>query len=263
LDLLEEVSPDKIVVHAFRLPFDFFNLKFLLKEKYSGKAADGRLEGKGTVDPDALRKGVFEEEWEEVPEDFQNAAEKVKLAMELEKDPVLIDVIVDQHRALRMEEIALENCVPFVCEYLKRTVDLVNIDAFLRWRWEKEEELADFERFIIKGGVLDGPFFKELYEEPLDTLHQRFGATPYAPIVEEGISYLSRHNSFTYLEKLCTDHKMAFLKKARNTPFGVEPLISYFLMKDFEMSALRTVLVGKANAIPYEQIKERLPGEYI
>ena len=88
-------------------------------------------------------------------------------------------------------------------------------------------------------------------------------ATPYASVVEEGISYLSSHNSFTFLEKLCVDHKMTYLKKARTTPFGVEPLISYFLIKDFEMSALRTVLVGKANAIPYEQIKERLPGEYI
>lgn len=262
MELLEEISPEKDVVHAFLIRFDFFNLKALLREKYSGRSTEEILVDLGTVPAERLRKGVFDQEWKDVPKEIQQAVEIVERAMEQRADPVLIDVLLDQQRSLILEEIALRHGVPFICEYLKRRMDLSNIDAFIRWRWEEEEQDA-FSSFFTQGGTLDKGFFKALYEEPLDTLYQKFEITPYARIVEEGVAYLRDRGSFTYLERLCTDHLMTFLKRARTTSFGVEPLIAYVLMKDFEISALRIVLVGKANEIPYEKLRERLPVEYI
>jgi V/A-type H+-transporting ATPase subunit C len=81
--------------------------------------------------------------------------------------------------------------------------------------------------------------------------------------VSEGISQLKAQKSFAALERSVDDLLIQLLKQSREASFGVEPVVAYLLLKEYEIQAVRAVMVGKLNQLPKEKIKERLPSEYI
>jgi V/A-type H+-transporting ATPase subunit C len=112
---------------------------------------------------------------------------------------------------------------------------------------------------LLEGGWRSQGWYTELVDEPWETLPQRFYATPYSALVEEGYEYLVNERSFRKLEKLCDDFLTKATRATRYVHFGVEPLVAYFLAKMNELKILRLLFVGKLHGIEPDTIKERLP----
>jgi V/A-type H+-transporting ATPase subunit C len=176
--------------------------------------------------------------------------------------PKDLDVAVDreQYAFMAQELRGLGN--PFLRRWLTWEVDILNIKAFLRLRW-LEESPKSLEKDMLTGGTLGADYFRSIREEPLETLPQAFQKTPYGRTIAEGIVQLRVQKSFAPLERSCDELLIQFLKASRETSFGVEPVVAYLLLKEFEIKAVRAALVGKLNDLPKEKIKERLPGEFV
>ena len=171
-------------------------------------------------------------------------------------------ILVDKEMFAHFLSVVMRAGMPFVWGWLEREIDLLNIKTFLRLHWnQKTSELLKMS--LCDGGSLPSEFYRLLQEEPLDGLPQRFGHTRYAKIIEEGISSLQTKGSFARLEQLCDGFLIMYLGRAAFTTFGVEPLMAYVLIKEFEMKAVRTVFISKWNHLPPESIRERLPDVYL
>lgn len=116
---------------------------------------------------------------------------------------------------------------------------------------------------LCEGGSLDLEFYRALQDESREALPQRFASTRYAKLVDEGISFFRTKGSFARLEQMVDGFLIRYLRRAALSTFGVEPLMAYALIKEYEVKALRTTAVGKWNAISQESIQERLPDVYI
>lgn len=262
LVLLEQLSEDEGLTQLFRIRYDFHNLKVLLKGKHSQQDLEQAIIALGLVPVEIMAKAVMEGEAGELPETLSQAMSAAEAAFAESHAPQDLDVAVDQEQYTYISKVVSRLNNQFLQTWLTWEVDLLNIRSFLRLRW-LEENIKLLERDMLPGGNLNASYFHEIREEPLETLAQTLLKTPYGKAVAEGISQLKAQRSFAPLERSCEDLLIQFFKRTRETSFGVEPVVAYLLLKEFEIKAVRAVLVGKLNELPKEKIKERLPSEYV
>jgi V/A-type H+-transporting ATPase subunit C len=257
LQLLERLSEDGELIELFRRRYDFHNLKVLLKAKHSGQDLAEAIMDLGSVPSGDLSEAVRAGEPDRLPEPLAQAMRAAEERYAESQRPGDLGVqYADLSRVLK----GMNN--RFLNSWLAWEVDLLNIRSFLRFKW-LEEDMKTFPDIILPGGSLGWDFFRVIREEPLDSLAQVFGRTPYGRVVADGIAQLKARKSFAPLERGCDDLMMELLKTSRQTSFGVEPVVAYVLLKELEIRSVRAVLVGKLNGLPREKIKERLPGAYI
>lgn len=262
LILLEHLSEDEALAQLFRRRYDYHNLKVLLKSKHSHQELEQALIDLGLMSVEKLAEAVMSGEVDALPETLGRAMMAAEAAFSETRAPQELDVGVDQEQYSYMAEVLRQLDNQFLKTWLTWEVDIINIKSFLRLRW-LEENLKYLERDMLPGGNLGADFFRQIREEPLDTLAQAFQRTPYGKGIAEGISKLQAQKSFAALERSCEDIMIRLLERSREISFGVEPVVAYLLLKEFEIKAVRAVLVGKLNDLPKEKIRERLPSEYV
>jgi len=262
LDLLGQLSEDDRLTKMFRRRYDFHNLKVLLKAKHSAQQLDQAILDLGFIPREALTEAVAVEGTGQLPEALGRAKVLAEKAFGESRFPADLDVTVDREQYAFMTKALGELDNLFLETWLTWQIDLLNIKTFLRLHWLQEDRRA-MDRDMLPGGGLDTAFFREIREESLDALGQIFMRTPYGRAVSEGVSQLKAQKSFAALERRFDDLLIQLLKQSREASFGAEPVAAYLLFKEYEIQAVRAVMVGKLNQLPKEKIKERLPSEYI
>ena len=96
-NLMREVSPDPRVVDLLALKYDYHNLKVLVKETEYDKDFSDLYVPVATIDPKELRQAYIEQDFEQIPQEFQNALEAVLKDLQETKDPQRIDLIFDKY----------------------------------------------------------------------------------------------------------------------------------------------------------------------
>lgn len=69
--------------------------------------------------------------------------------------------------------------------------------------------------------------------------------------------------SIASIEKELDNLIVDLIKKYKNVNYGIEPVVTYVLAKEYEMKAIRLIMTGKINKIPNEVIRERLRDIYV
>jgi len=262
LGLLEDLTEDRALIELFRRRYDFHNLKVLLKAERSAQDLDRAIMDLGTVAVEELQEAVRAGEPERLPGPLAAAMGAAGERYEESRNPGDLDAAIERVQYAELSRMIAELDNRFLSTWLVWQVDLLNIRSFLRFRW-LQEDLKTFPEILLPGGSLEWDFFRPIREEPLETLGQAFGRTPYGRAVSDGIGQLQSRRSFAHLERSCDDLMIELLRTSGRTSFGVEPLAAYVLLKEFEIRSVRAVLVGKLNGLPKDKIKERLPGAYL
>lgn len=264
ISLFDELCLDLILSELIHYQYDFHNLKVLVKayvaksEESLGRDFSYALSAHGNFDTSVLRGAFEEEKFGALPQILQRVITRAVEEYYSKNDPRLIDLVVDQEmfQFYTSEVTKLRN--HFVSQLLGLIIDLENIKTLARGK-RLEEDKETLRLAILEGGKLSSRWYLDLAEEPWENLSHRFYATPYFHIVDEGYGHLQREKSFLKLEKLCDDFLIDFLRTTRYTPFGVDPLIAYFVAKLNELKILKLLFVGKRHGIETVRIKERLP----
>ncbi len=260
--LMYQVSPERSVVDIMSLKYDYHNLKVLLKGKALGKDISNLLIPVGTMNIDRLKLYISTDDYRELDPFVRDAIVDAEKAYEVDKDPQKIDIVLDLYMYRDMLKRAKETEIDFIINYVKQSIDFVNIKTWIRLK-KQEKPLKFLKEVLLEGGNVQTKIFTDFYENTLENFIGEFSSFEYYEMLKKGIEEYEKSGKLTELEKLSEDFIMNSSKKAKYITFGPEPLFAYIIAKETEIKIIRIIMVGKINNIPPERIRERLRDIYV
>ncbi|MDD3861588.1 MAG: V-type ATPase subunit [Candidatus Gracilibacteria bacterium] len=266
-DLYEKILPNKKALDFIFLEYDFHNIKTFLKAKLSGKSVeeiDFIISDLGTIKKEALRIFIFDEKDAAfgLPENTESyLKKKIRKAEVLFKkenqNPEVIDLYLDQKMMKILFGIAKDLKSEFLVEYIRKFIDLNNIKLFFRMK-HQDKELHLFEIAFIWNGTIPYEKFKSAYKEPLEKFPEIMKASPYGKIISTGYQRYVEEQCFIYLEREIENYLLDHIRKAKQTAFGPEPVVAYFLANKNNALIIRMIMINKLNGISAEEIQKRI-----
>lgn len=262
LKILKDSIEDYRYIRFFTLKYDYHNLKVVVKSKILGKISEEYFSRLGDIDIDEMKKLLSEDVSINLPRDIIYCYNKAIEIYEKTQDPQQVDMVIDRELFREMSKLAKEIQAPFLQNYLSVLTDLTNIKIFVRLK-KMEAEGKTLRNALLPGGKLDESLWEKLYTRDMEEIISAFESTDYFDVVVNGLSEWEETGSSSTFEKLTDNYLLNLARKGLYTPFGSEPLIGYILGKENEIKILRTLLVGKINAVPEDMIRERLRDVYV
>ncbi|MBD3329946.1 hypothetical protein GF354_00275, partial [Candidatus Peregrinibacteria bacterium] len=249
---LDKICPDKNVLNILWFSYDFHNIKTMLKALLGGKSyedIEDLISPLGAIAPEALRKFIFDEESaafgldEKMEEMIKEKIKKCKKLFEEEgKKPQVIDLYLDQKLIKAIYMTAIHSKNGFLIKYVKTLIDLTNIRLFFRMRSQNKNKHL-FKIALLWRGSIPYKKFLSAYNGTLAEFTDEMSATPYSDLIKEGYAHFEKEKNFIELEKGIENYLTNYIKKAKQIPFGPEPLIAYYLAKKNNALILRMILI--------------------
>lgn len=260
-EFINSIAPQKDYFNIFLYPYDYHNLKVIMKSEYLGKNTIDSLFDVGSIEINKLKYAVREREFKELTENMAKAITEVAETFPKNKDPQIIDIIFDKYLYDEMLQAAKFMDIKFVIDYMKMQVDIINIKTFIRLR-KMKKSWDFFSKVFLEGGNISLRTFISSYDDPYDSFAEELFVYGYKDILLEGIESLNKTGMFTKLEQLFDNKLMSHVKSAKYVAYGIEPLMSFLIAKENEIKVARIILAGKLAGISSEKIKERMRVTY-
>lgn len=259
--LLASLSPVPERTAWLQRRYDFHHLKAYLKAKLLGEdPTESVLDGVGTIPPKLIEVSVNTGIWSALPEELSRAGERAMREYEHSKLAQALDTIVDGELFAYWKGVSMGH--PFWETLIAIWADLLNLRSLVRAKLMGRDRVFA-SRVLVAAGSLEVSQLLTLMEASLETWADELRHTPYTDVLSRGLTYWGERRSLALFEKLSDDFVMNFLKQAKLTLYGAEPLIAYALAKETELKNIRIVLVGKLNGVDKETIEERLREPYV
>lgn len=259
--LLKDIAPKPDLFDMFMIMNDYHNIKVILKSEFLLKENDHLLVDTGTIPVNSLKTMIKERKMANMHPVMREAVLESIDNFNRVRDSQNIDVILDFAGMKQMVTLAKESGNEFLVNIAVIIADLTNISSFLRVRHMKKS--WDFlKKVLVDGGSIGIKFFMEKLQDPLESFIEKMRAFRYEKVCEEGAAWFQKTGRLDKYEKMADEYVLSFVKKARYTSFGIEPLVGYLVLKENEIKNVRIIMTGKINGIPSEIIKERLRDTY-
>lgn len=260
--LLERIVPDPRILDLLFLPYDFHNLKTILK----GKAT---LMPLGRISIEELENFFYAREKSHLPFTVEAYSEFIKEtigeaqnAHAKTENTQIIDLVVDQRLYKLLMEIAQSINNDFAVRFVQTLIDLANIKTLLRVKLLKQEN--EFETPQLKnnlffpGGILPVSKFHKGIENDRANLPGLFKGTDYEDLVQKSVEGFEKIRSFLPLEKYAEEYVIRLAQTTHYTPVGPEVVIAYFFARQNNARLIRIIMVGKINHVPEKTLREHL-----
>ena len=255
---LSGLAPDKAIVTAFRVKYDYHNVKAVLKAEALGHEPERLLTRSGRLAPEALLSAYREGRYADLPNTLGKAMEEARGVLARTANPQLADLILDEACFAEMKAAAEEADCPFLAGYVRLLIDSTNLKSAVRTlRMHKD---ADFlQRVLLEGGEVSPARIAAAGDrEALAALFQNGKLAHAAALGAEAAAGASQ----TAFERACDNAVNAYLRDAKLVGFGSEPLVAYLAAVEGELTAVRMILTGRLAGIAPETILERLHDLY-
>jgi V/A-type H+/Na+-transporting ATPase subunit C len=256
------VAPDKRVFDTFLYPYDYHNLKVLLKAEFSNTEAEPFLMDIGTIPKAKLIVMVRERSFMDMPEEMKRAVQEVIDIFGKTSDPQIVDFILDRACYESMSKTAERSESEYIQGYIALLIDTINLKTFVRLR-EMKKNWDFFSKVFLPGGKIAESLFISGYEESYEQFAERLLPYGLNEALSEGAAMLKASGRFTMLEKLCDNRLMQYAKKAKYISFGIEPLAAYLIAKEGDIKNARIIMAGLLQGLSREMIKERQREAYV
>ncbi len=255
---LHELVADSPLEDIFLLPYDLENIKLFLKGKLTANDAVKAL----SVEGGKFRKSdILEAVYDNLPtsipavivDEIQSITEEFQAVRRFS----LVDFRLDQTLRELQLNIAQQAKSSFMVEYLRRLSDIQNISTTLRRKLRRSGREALTET-LFDTGTLSPMFFERVYDSGWESISSAFKPTEYDKVVAEAIIEVNQDSFLPTLDVLCTNYMIEFLQNAKRFCVGVEPILAFYLARDYELKAVRTILVGKKFGCSQEKLQLRM-----
>ena len=261
-NFIMSIAPELNNFKIFLFTYDYHNLKVIMKSEYLGINADELLVNTGTIDIKVLKYAVTERDFSVLTENMSKAVKEIIDSFPKNKDPQVIDIVLDKYCYDDMLKSAEEVNCKFIVDYLRLLIDTINLKTYVRLR--KMNKSWDFlSKVFIDGGTINQRLFISSYDEPFDKFADALFSYGFKDDFLEGTNVLNETGMFTVLEKLFDNKLIEHIKTAKYISFGIEPLVGYLIAKENEIKTARIIMAGKLAGIPSELIRERLRETYV
>lgn len=261
-DFITSVAPELDYFNMFLYPYDYHNLKVIMKAEYLGIDASDTLVDTGSIDLKVLKYSVKERDFSALTEKMGMALREIIEDFPKTNDPQMIDFILDKYCYEEMLSSAENTNSSFIIDYVKLQIDAINIKTYVRLK-RMNKSWDFFTKVYLKGGKISEQVFIKNYDEPFEKFAEQLSAYGFREIFLEGTESLAETGMFTKLEKLLDNKLMEHVKSSKYIPFGIEPLAGYLIAKDNEIKVARIIMAGKLAGISQELIRERLRETYV
>ena len=258
--LVFALDPKGELLRLLALRHDFHNCKVLSKGRLLGEDPTLALSGLGLYPVREWEQLLSEGDdfhSDSIPAELLAVIRRVNAELETEQDLRRRDLLWDRALYRYLERKFRLSGNVFAQSWLKLRLDCINFSMFMRCKQQRAPRRV-LEEGLLEGGAVPAGRLLEAYAGQVEELPQRFAASPYAELLQEGVQAYSREGCSSTWEKLVDDFEIEFLKQSRLVAMGVEPLFAYLLAKENELKVLRIILVGKLNKLDKAQIGRRL-----
>lgn len=256
LDDLAFCAPEKSAVDAFRLKYDYHNIKVLVKGEGAGAEAGYLLSDSGRVTPERLTEAYNEEDYRFIPARMAEAMRLSRSTLARTGNPQTADFEIDRVYFKELTDIANACGNEFLKGYARVLIDSANLRSAVRTvRMGKDQDFLM--SALVPGGSVSPEHMAQAAMTGGDAVSAAFSASPLKEAAALGAEAM-RGGTMTAFELACDNGVSAYLSTAKTKPFGIEPVVEYLALLESEITAARMILTGKLAGIPADVIRERL-----
>lgn len=256
------IAPDEKDLYAFLYPYDYHNLKVLMKAEFLDTDAENLLIDVGTIPAAQFVGMVREREFVGMTDGMKNAMLEVIDVFARTGDPQSIDFILDKACYQEMRETAQASFSPYIQGYVSLLVDTINLKTFVRLR-QMRKSWDVFSQVFLEGGRIQEKLFISAYDEPYEQFADKLIPYGLTTAMEDGATMLRETGRFTALERLCDNCIMDYARSAKYVSFGIEPLAAYLIAKEGEIRTARIAMTGLLQGLSRDMLAERLRETYV
>jgi len=257
--------PDRELIDVFRAPYDFHNVKVLLKSLFKvrsgGKRRYDLLTRLGTVPVDDLASKIESEEYDLLPFGLSRLIPACMSVWEQSRDIVEIERILDGGLFAAISSLAASVGEPGMVKWAKARVDSENIRNLLRVK-RFGFDASSAANFLHEGGTIAPSALAPLVTEQFDGWGR---ALSYSD-VGLAISVISDEGDFdkliVALERTLDDYCASVLSSAKYSPNAPENVLAYLWAKEMEVRNIRTILVSKGMNSDREEVRRMMRRGY-
>jgi V/A-type H+-transporting ATPase subunit C len=259
LDELGRIAPERQLIEAFRLKYDYHNAKTLIKAEKSKADVDRILSRSGRISPEKMKEAFNNSDYRDLPFALAEAIKEAAGILARTGNPQLADFFLD--RAYFAEQLSLAEGLSggFLKDYVKLQIDIANLRAMVR-TLRMGRGASFLTTALIPGGNVK-PESLAAAVAAGESISRLFSSTLLAEAASIG-EEAAKGGSLTEFELCCDNTVMRFIKLAKSKSFGSEPVVAYLAAVENEITCARMILTGKLAGIKSELIRERLRETY-
>ena len=264
-DDLRNFVPDIELINIFRIPYDFHNIKVLIKSSFNARSGGKKrwdlLTSLGTLSTDDITVRFESEEFHMLPWGLSQVIPLCFTQWEQTKDIVEVERLLDDafFTALFKEAEKLEE--PGVLAWIKARIDAENIRNLLRLK-RFGFDASRAVTFMHSCGSLSPEVLVQLIPEPFEgwgrvlSFSDIGGAI--ASIQDDG----NFDNLIVNVERTLDDFCQSVVAKAKYSAAAPENVLAYLWGKEMEVKNIRTILVSKSMGSDKDEVRRLLRHGY-
>ena len=254
---LEAFVPDKELLDIFRLPYDFHNVKVLLKGlfKVRGGETEGRrydlLSKLGTIDTEELMNAIETEEYGFLPYGLTDLIPQCWQVWDQTKNAQAVELLIDHQMFRAMLKLAEDLNVPEVTNWVRNKIDAENLRGAIRLSRMKYDS-AKALSFFHEGGTIRPDDMAKLLNEPVETWGRVLSYTDIGSVLGSLQDQSDMKASLTDVSKALDEYLLKVLEKAKYSMDAPANVLLYLLNKEAEARNMRVALVCVAGGLDRE-----------
>lgn len=255
---LERLCPEKQIVTACRLKYDYHNAKVLVKGEGSADDVRRLLSGCGRVAPEALAEAFAQDLWQDVPPALAEAIREARTTLARTANPQLADMGLDKAYFAELLAMAETISTDFYTGYVRLAIDIANLRSAVRCiRGHMDEGLL--RTAAIPGGNVGTEKVRRCYAEGVEAVFHDQPLTRCAQLGAQAVDGAP----LAGFELACDNVLTEYLMGAKRASFGPGVVVAYLASLEAEITAARMLLLGKRGGLSPETLRERLRVSYV
>ncbi len=259
LDDMEKLCPEKALVDAARLRFDYHNAKVLVKGEASGAGGEELLSDCGRVKAETLREAFQQDDWRAVPGALSAAIREARSTLARTSNPQITDMGLDKAYYKELLSLTETLSTDFYTRYVRLCIDTSNLRSAVRCLRGHMDEGILAAAVIEGGNVPAGPMVRRVYGDGIAAVFTGRALAEAAALGEAA----AEGAPLTPFERACENALTRFLRDAKYVSFGPEAVVAYLAMLEGEIVAARMIILGKRGGVSHETLRERLRESYV
>jgi V/A-type H+-transporting ATPase subunit C len=258
--------PDRELIDIFRAPYDFHNVKVMLKSVFKARSGGSMrydlMTGLGAMNPDDLASRIESEEYGLLPYGLPRIIPSCVSIWEQSGDIVEIERALD--RGLFAAILALAEAVGAdgVVKWASARIDSENIRNLLRIR-RFGFDSAEAVNFLHGGGAIAPSALASLVGERFGGWGRVLGYSDVGLV----ISAIAEDDDdfdalIVTLERTLDDYCSSVLQEARYSSDAPENVLAFLWGKEMEVKNIRTILVSKGTKSSPDDVRRMMRRGY-
>ena len=256
---MERFCPEKQLVEAFRLKYDYHNAKVLVKSEGAATDAKRLLSEAGRVEPNKLAAAFYEDDWRLVPSPLAAAIRQAKSTLARTFNSQLADMGLDRAYFEELLSITKTLSTDFYTQYARLSIDIANLRSAVRCVRGHMDEGILRSALIDGGNISVERIARHVYGDGVAAVFRDRALAACAELGQQAIEGAP----LAAFERACDNALADFLTAAKQVSFGPEVAVAYLASLEGEIVAARMILLGKRGGLTPDELRERLRVSYV